>query len=66
MPSGTPSLPPFGGLCPGCLHALSVPTSKGSVFLQCGRAAEDPAYRRYPQQPVLRCAGWTPRADPAR
>ncbi len=43
-----------------CVHAASVPSSRGSVFLQCRLSLEHPAFTRYPSQPVLRCAGWTP------
>ncbi|MGE0393279.1 MAG: hypothetical protein AB7I25_10945 [Vicinamibacterales bacterium] len=57
-------LPPYGGLCMTCAHAAAVPSSRGSVFLQCRLALEDPAFRRYPAQPVLRCAGYTPASPP--
>lgn len=59
MSSDVP-LPPYGGLCMTCVHAASVPSSRGSVFLQCRLSLEHPAFTRYPSQPVLRCAGWTP------
>lgn len=48
------------GLCATCRHARRIVSAKGSVFLLCGRAVEDPAYRRYPPLPVLACAGHQP------
>lgn len=59
MASETP-LPRYGGLCMTCRHAAAVPSSRGSVFLQCRLALDDPAFRRYPPQPVLWCAGFAP------
>lgn len=50
-------LPGYGGLCAVCRHARPVTSSKGSRFLLCGLAAADPAFPRYPPQPVLLCAG---------
>jgi len=45
------------GLCADCRHARRVATRRGSVFLLCARAADDPRFHRYPPLPVLRCAG---------
>lgn len=47
-----------------CAHAVAVPSSRGSVFLQCRRELSDPAFRRYPLQPVLRCPGYEAMAVP--
>jgi hypothetical protein len=33
-------------------------SGKGSVFWLCGRAADDPRFRKYPPLPVARCAGY--------
>jgi len=48
------------GLCATCMHARVVPTDRGAVFVQCGRAAEDSQYRRYPIVPVRGCDGFVP------
>jgi hypothetical protein len=48
---------PDPGLCGDCLHARVVETGRSRFFL-CLRHADEPArYRKYPQLPVLRCAG---------
>jgi hypothetical protein len=46
------------GLCASCRHAKRVVSSKGSEFWLCGRAERDPAFRKYPPLPVVRCAGY--------
>lgn len=48
------------GLCAGCRHARLNQTRRGPVYLRCQLASLDPAYTRYPQLPVLRCAGYQP------
>ena len=48
------------GLCDDCRHARRVTTSRGSMFLLCGRSENDPAYPRYPRLPVLACRGHEP------
>lgn len=50
----------FGGDCPRCCYVKFVRTER-SLFLMCRRAAEVPALRRYPPQPVLRCPERVPR-----
>jgi hypothetical protein len=35
------------------------------MFLLCERSRADPAYPRYPRLPVVRCAGFQPKADEA-
>jgi hypothetical protein len=46
------------GLCGGCLFQRVVPTTRGSLFSLCERAAEDPSFPRYPRIPVGSCAGF--------
>jgi len=46
------------GLCGGCLFQRVVPTTRGSVFSLCERAAEDSSFPRYPRVPVGSCAGF--------
>jgi hypothetical protein len=46
------------GLCASCRHAKRIVSSKGSEFWLCGRAERDPAFRKYPPLPVIRCAGY--------
>lgn len=53
------------GLCATCGHANVVANDRGSTFLQCGRAKDDPNYRRYPPVPVVRCDGHETRQDGA-
>ncbi len=48
----------LGGLCPQCVHARGIESARGSLFLLCGRAKEDPRYPRYPGQPVVACRGF--------
>jgi hypothetical protein len=62
--SGDVPLPPYGGLCMTCTHAAAVPSSRGSVFLQCGLSLENPAFRRYPPQPVVLCRGFEAASQP--
>jgi hypothetical protein len=60
---GMPPLPdlrsPAPGLCADCRHARRVATPR-SLFVRCARAAEDPAYPRYPRLPVRACPGYEP------
>ena len=56
---------PPAGLCDRCRHQQLVPNTRGSVFSLCRRSREDPAFRRYPPIPVLRCPGFEPRPDSA-
>ena len=48
------------GLCATCAHARAIESDKGSAFVQCGLAKEDPRYRKYPHVPVVQCSGWAP------
>lgn len=45
------------GLCAHCRHARRITSAKGSTFLLCGLAEEDPRFARYPRLPVHACAG---------
>lgn len=54
-----PATPPDrAGLCASCRFAEVILSSKGSTFYLCTLAATDPAFRRYPVLPVLRCSGY--------
>jgi hypothetical protein len=48
------------GLCGRCRFALLNRTRRGTVYLRCGLAAEDPRFAKYPPLPVLSCPGFTP------
>ena len=48
------------GLCDTCIHAKLVRNTRGSVFLMCGWSKQDPAYPKYPRQPVQVCAAHEP------
>jgi len=48
------------GLCACCLHARRIESARGSIFYLCERSASDPAFPKYPQLPVIECAGHTP------
>jgi hypothetical protein len=49
-------------LCETCARMRAVVTPRGSRFLLCQLSAADPAYPKYPPQPVVRCAGHVPAA----
>jgi len=46
------------GLCADCVHARSVESSRGSVFLLCELSRSDPRFTKYPRLPVLSCPGY--------
>lgn len=46
---------PWGGQCPQCRHVKLLESDRGSVFVMCRRASEDPRLRKYPPQPQLTC-----------
>lgn len=57
--TGTPRVPPHpAGLCSVCRHHRVTGNRRGSRFWLCGRAKDDPRFRRYPALPVLRCPGF--------
>jgi len=45
------------GLCKTCRHVKQLTSSRGSVFFMCTLADAKPEFPRYPQLPVMRCAG---------
>jgi hypothetical protein len=46
-------------LCARCALAKRITSAKGSVFLLCRAADDDPRLSKYPPQPVLVCARHT-------
>jgi len=51
---------PSPGLCGACRHSRVIRTGRGSTFRLCERSTTDPRFPRYPNLPVLRCAGFEP------
>jgi hypothetical protein len=49
------------GLCARCIHAATVETSRGSVFLLCELSRTDLRFPKYPRLPVLHCDGFSGR-----
>ena len=45
-------------LCQTCAWVREVVTPKGSHFLLCQLSRINPAYPKYPPQPVVRCDGY--------
>jgi len=45
-------------LCETCAWMREVVTPKASRFLLCQFSKTDPAYPKYPPQPVVRCDGY--------
>jgi hypothetical protein len=48
-------------LCETCASMREIVTPKGSRFLLCQLSQTDPAFPKYPPQPVARCDGYQPR-----
>jgi hypothetical protein len=46
------------GLCADCIHARSVESNRGSVFLLCALSRSDSRFAKYPRLPVLSCPGY--------
>jgi hypothetical protein len=46
------------GLCDACRFAHVIESRRGSRFVRCGRAKDDPEYQKYPRLPVVECAGY--------
>lgn len=46
------------GLCTACKHLRLVTTDR-SYYVRCFLAEGQPAYRKYPQLPVVDCAGFS-------
>jgi hypothetical protein len=55
-----------GGLCQACAHVRTITSARGSTFLLCTRAANDPRFPKYPPQPVWVCSGFEPFATGER
>lgn len=53
-------------LCSRCRHCRTIVSGKGSQFLLCQHAQEDPRYAKYPPQPVIRCAAFEAASSPPR
>ncbi|HKB39933.1 MAG TPA: hypothetical protein VKD72_26090 [Gemmataceae bacterium] len=47
-------------LCETCASMREVITPRGSRFLLCRLSQTDPAFPKYPPQPVVRCDGYEP------
>ena len=45
-------------LCETCTWMREVITPQGSRFVLCQLSKTDPAYPKYPPQPVVRCDGY--------
>ena len=57
---------PEPGLCGSCQWARALANDRGSRFVRCRRADDDPSYVRYPALPVRECTGFEPaRGAPA-
>lgn len=56
-PDAPPATPDPVGLCRDCRHARQVPAPRATYWL-CGRAAEDPAFPKYPRLPIRACRGF--------
>ena len=52
-------------LCETCAWVREVVTPRGSRFLLCRLSQTDPAYPKYPPQPVARCEGYR-KKEPAK
>jgi hypothetical protein len=52
-------------LCETCAWVREVVTPKGSRFLLCRRSQTDPAFPKYPPQPVRQCQGYQADAETA-
>ena len=45
-------------LCISCAFLRVVTSGRGSRFLLCRKAEEDPRFAKYPPQPIVRCSGY--------
>jgi hypothetical protein len=45
-------------LCEACAWMREIVTPKGSRFLLCRLSQTNPAFPKYPPQPVVRCEGY--------
>jgi hypothetical protein len=49
-------------LCEACKNVREIRTAR-SRFLLCELSVTNPAYPKYPPQPVVRCDGYQPRPE---
>lgn len=54
---------PAVGLCANCLYTRQLSNDRGSVFHLCELGLQNPAFRKYPTLPVLRCCGFQRRPE---
>lgn len=45
-------------LCADCKQARLIETKRGPVYVYCTLSEGEPAYPKYPAQPVVECAGY--------
>jgi hypothetical protein len=50
-------------LCDSCEHCRVIRSDRGSVFLLCELSFTDPAFRKYPSLPVVRCPGYRQKTE---
>jgi hypothetical protein len=43
------------------MYARRIESDRGARFYLCELSAADPAYRKYPTLPVIRCVGYQPK-----
>ena len=53
---------PKVGLCAGCRYVHVIQSARGSFFLMCKLAKTNPNFPKYPELPVIQCAGFQPPA----
>lgn len=46
------------GLCTDCVHARTIESARGSVFILCNLSLTDARFLKYPRLPVLSCDGY--------
>jgi uncharacterized protein len=56
-------LPENAGICASCIHARSVTSDRGSVFLLCELSFTDPRFQKYPKLPLRSCSGHKERLE---
>lgn len=54
----------YAGLCADCRFTRVMQSDRGTVFYQCGKSFEDPAFAKFPRLPVLACPGYAPETKP--
>lgn len=46
------------GLCASCHYARAIRNDRGSTFWLCRKSEQDARFPKYPELPVLACAGY--------